>query len=214
MAFLSKSEFCELYLIKSKDLSNYIKRGNVVVDSDGLINSDEDKNRQFIVRRRAKMDNALADPAIKSDSPRAAARMREVMDGDSDSPSDGSGIMSLTQSDQHYKHYLAVKTERSAESERLKIAKMRGEVIPSELIPPVFLQHNQSFITAFKQAAEEMLTDYGKIKRFSIEEIAAMRAKLYSTINTYGKRAINDSLKAVAVIVQDFSIKRGVGERQ
>jgi len=213
MAFLSKKEFCDLYLIKSKDLSNYIKRGNVIADEQGFINTDEDKNRLFISKRHAKMDNVLADPEVTGDTARSRGRMRELMDGDNEDMEEETGLMSMTKSERHYKHHLAVKTERAAELDRLKIEKIRGEVIPSDLMPPVILQHNQSFVTAFKQVADQILTDYAKMKDFTVEEIAQMRDKMLYAINDGAKKAKDQSLKAVAVVVQNYSIKRGAGER-
>lgn len=199
--------------LQTKDLSNYAKRGNVVVRDDGQIDTLEDKNRAFLQKRHAKMDKALADPEIINDTPKAHTRMKQILSGNTEDDYDADGIMSVTASEKKYKHFLAVKTERAAELDRLKIEKAKGIMVPSELIQPVLLQHNQSITTAFKNGGEELLRMISKKRGLTGAELAYYRGEFVQIINTAIANATSASVAAVKNIISEHSERRGVGER-
>ena len=213
MAYLSKKEFAEVCILKTKDLSNYIKRGKVIVRTDELIDTDTDVNKAFIENRRAKMDVALADPEIASDKPGASRRMGQILGGDKPEKVDDTGLMSVVIADRHYKHHLAIKTERAAELDRLKIEKAKGIVVPSEPIIPIFLQHNQHILQEQKNADEEMLSLFAHKYGISSADTAHIRGEWVKRRNAAVQKATDATKKAIPALINDYSEKRGVGQR-
>lgn len=204
MALKTKKEFAALVNQSTRWLSVYIERGKVVVNKKGMIDTENVVNKSFLLQY---------DPTKKTEPQIPREETFKDPTATSERPAELGDIPDVYVSDARYKHFLALKTERAAELDRLKIDKIKGEVIPSDLMPPVILQHNQSFVTAFKNVADQILTDFAKIKNFSVAEIADMRGRMLQAINDGAKNATAMSLKTVSVIVKDFSVKRGVGER-
>lgn len=95
----------------------------------------------------------------------------------------------------------------------IEIAKKNGEVVPSEVILPVFIRHNKSLMTAFKNACDAMLTEYSKVKDMNPEEIAHIRSAVIGETNKAMTKATELTESDVKGIVDDYSVRKGVGER-
>jgi hypothetical protein len=194
MALLTKSEFAEMCGMKSNALAVYINpaRGEVIVGEGDFIDTSNEVNARFLEKRTAK----------------GKAKGLNI-----DAPKSMEGIPSYQDSEQLVKYYDALKREKEVEKLKIEIQKKRGEVIPSELIQPLILQHNQSTANAFKIAMERVLTDFIKIKDLNAEEAAQMRGVIIPAINDGIKNATQATLKALQGIINEYSERRGVGER-
>jgi uncharacterized protein (DUF885 family) len=107
----------------------------------------------------------------------------------------------------------AEKRQMEIEIMQLKADKMRGEVVPSNLIRPVIMQHNQHLVNDFKNAGDEMIRLMAKLKGFSGAETAKLKGDLINIINDSIKKATNSTLKSIQGIVDLHSESRGKGER-
>lgn len=197
MAFLSKKEFALACGMQSNQLSVNIKRGEVLVNDD-YIDTSLPINQAFMEKRVAKgkvrqlqQVSLAAQPTVPKDPT----------------------IPSYEESEQKVKYYDALKRAKEVEKLELDIQKKRGEVIPSELIPPVILQHNQSIITSIKNEFDEWLRNHAKRYDLGVNEIAEIRTQAVQWINTGMNKATAMSVRAVENIVKDYQDKRGVGER-
>ena len=84
--------------------------------------------------------------------------------------------------------------------------------MPVELIKPVILQHNQSILTEFKNAGDEILRIMSKKYSFSVEDLAFFKGELVKTINNSMSKAIYATTKSIDSIIQSHIEKKGVGE--
>ena len=84
--------------------------------------------------------------------------------------------------------------------------------MPSELIKPVFLQHNQSILTEYKNATDEIIRIFSKKRSLTVDEVAEIKTDLVKTINNAINNAIIISSKSIDSIISDHSDKRGIGE--
>jgi hypothetical protein len=206
MALLSKKEFAQQCNIETKALSVQISRGKVIVEND-LIDTNNDKNRAFLEKYMGR------DREIDKLPPKEPTKTIKTSSNEPEDGKDDSNIPSFTESERLLKHLDTQKRQKEIEKLEIDISKKRGEVIPSDLVKPIFLQHNQSIVTEFKNAADDFIRTISKKKALSVNETAEIRGKLVEIINQAMNKATTASVKAVDVIISDFSEKRGVGER-
>lgn len=195
----------------SNALAVYIKRGKVVVNGDGTIDTKEEKNIAFLEKQRSKKQGiSPVKPAKNKPLPVPES---DDTNQDDETDTDNSGVPHLATSERLLKYRQTIKLAKDIEKIDLEIEKKKGEVIPSELIKPVFIQHNQHILMAMKNADDEMLSIFGHKYGLTLEDIAWIRGEWTKKRNTALTEATNASAKAVDVIVADFSVKRGVGQK-
>ncbi len=211
MALLKKNELCELCNVKPKDFSNYVKRGNIIVKDD-FIDSNDEINKKFIEKRKNrfvnvdKQEEKPKTPAPKSNINSVIPENTPLTDVESHEG------QSYTESERQLKYLDTLKRRKEIEKLEIDIQKKKGEVVPSELIKPVFLQHNQSILTEFKNATDEIIRVFSKKKSLSVNEVAEIKTDLVACINSSINKAIATSVKAVDNIILEHSEKKGVGQ--
>ena len=200
MALLTKKEVADLCGLETKNLSVYITRGKVVVGENDLIDSTVDKNRAFIEKRKNKTVNIqIQTPTVlESKIPQQ--------------PTEKSEGQTYTESERQLKYLDTIKREKEIEKLEIEIQKKKGEVVPSELIKPVFLQHNQSILTEITNRTDEFVRIFSKKKSLTVNEVAEMRGELTSWINESMNKAILSSIKSVESIIEEHQLKKSVGE--
>ncbi len=212
MAIYSKKEFSSLCGIETKNLSNYINRKNVIATKDGFIDDSVDKNRAFLAKRRSKSSQKkIMTTVSKIEKNKKTVQTED--ESDENSFSDSHEGQTLEESQRHLKYLDTQKRLKEIEKLEIEIAKKKGEVIPSELIGPCVLQHNQSIITEFKNTADEIIRIIAKKKSLSVNEMAEIKGDLVVCINTSIQKATTLTANTIENIISDYSEKRGIGER-
>lgn len=128
------------------------------------------------------------------------------------SEEDNNDTPTLTNSTKKLKYLDTIKRTKEIEKLQIEIQKKKGEVVPVELIKPVILQHNQSILTEFKNAGDEILRIMSKKYSFSIEDLAFCKGEFVKTINNSMSKAIFVTTKSIDSIIQSHIEKKGVGE--
>lgn len=233
----TKAEFAEMCGISTSYLSVAIGRRNVVPNEDGMIDTEHPSNVAYYnkkvatkpelqVKKKITLDRPTGDQQIPREETYVAPKtykVRPVYDEEINEISaempqktlfDPDTLMSLPESEQRYKHNLAIKTERDAEIKRLEIEKKKGIVVPSAPIQPIFLQHNQHILAEMKNADEEMLTAFAHKYGISGADVAYIRGEWVNRRNVAMQKASEASAKGIAAIINDYSDKRAVGERE
>jgi hypothetical protein len=211
MALLTKQEFADRCGIETKALSVYISRKKVIVGENDLIDDRNDKNRVFLEKRQAK--------AVKLDDvpPQQIPREETWIDPDlaenENDPYDISSIPPLLVSERLLKHLDTQKRTAEISLLRIKEEKIKGTVIPSELVQPIVLQHNQHILMEQKNSDEEMLAMFAHKYSISGEDVAYIRGEWVKRRNSAIKTATEGTIKSVEAIIKDFSEKRGAGDR-
>jgi hypothetical protein len=204
MAIYSKKEFADYCGEQTKDLSNYIKRGTVVCDKDGNINSNEPKNNSFVQKRLSRLkekanNNEVNIPKTIQNTVittvTAKTNKTEKLEG-----------VSKTFAELEREKLIAdiAKKEADLEKALLTNAKIKGEVIPFGLMKPLIAQNNQSITTEFKNAAEELISNISKKKSLSSSEVAELNKTLVTVINEAIKKATDLSIKNINLIINDY----------
>lgn len=200
MALLSKIELCEMCNVKPKDFSIYVKRGNIIL-KDELIDSNNEINKKFIEKRKSRFANIQTPVVIESKPIIQQSQPQEQSEG-----------QSYTESERQLKYLDTIKRQKEIEKLDIEIQKKRGEVVPSDLIKPVFLQHNQSIITEITNRCDEFIRIFSKKRSLTVNEVAEVRGEVVSWVNESMNKAILASIKSVENIITEHSEKKGIGE--
>lgn len=210
MAKIPKKEFAELCGLTTGNLGNYIKRGHVVCVHD-LIDTTNPTNLRFLEKRSAK-DKADKQPAEGQKPKKTTAAQpkgKEIPDIEDLTPEE---VPSYEESERKLKYLDTLKREKEIEKLQIDIDKKKGVVVPSELIKPVFLQHNQNIVQEFKNTADEIVRTFSKKHSLGANEVAEIKGELVACINSAIKKAVHASISQVKNIINEHSIKKEVGE--
>jgi hypothetical protein len=217
----TRGEFAQLCGLSSGNLSNYIKRGKVIVDGE-YIDDNVFENREFLSKRQGfkEKNPGTSKPQkpkkVKSTTHDAEDSGDIFQDLDNFSPDDSddsedilSGSESLN--NKRMKVDIKKKTEE-AEILKLKKERIKGEIVPVDLMKNLFSMHTQSIVTAQKDGIEELLISLSVEARLSGEQLARLRRKMVDILNNSVDKAIIITQKNMQAVVGEFSIKREVGE--
>ena len=235
MPILTKKEFATKAGLTTGNLHNYILRGNVVVNENEGFDTEDERNALFLKKRAAKGKTAPPPAKKQAKTPKKepkptgkviepaqlAAMVEDSRNYEDDYDEESTDLgrtfdpeeADFSKLEAEYKRRQIAKITKEAEKLDLMNAKTRGETIPSVLIQPLFLQHNQSIMTEFKNAGDDLLRRLCKKHGIAQTELAGMRGELATSINSAMKKATAVSVKAVAGIISQHIDRRGVGER-
>ena len=91
---------------------------------------------------------------------------------------------------------------------------MRGELIPVELVKPLFIQFSKSISASFSDAADAVITEIGHKKKMTRAEKAELRARFVEVNNTAVDEGVKDTVKNIKHIAEEFADVRGKGENR
>jgi hypothetical protein len=205
MAIYPQKEFAALVGMPTGRLTIYANRGKVIIKNK-TIDTSIDKNEAFLEKYRTKNDEKEVKPDSKKNKSVPPANQN-------DPPGDPSPDQKYSESERQLKYLDTLKRKMEIEKIEIENAKKRGEVIPSQLLAPVILQHNQSIVTQFKIAVDDLIRIFGTVMSLNTNDIAEIRGKCYEAINHSVDKASENTVNSIKTIIIDYSNKRGVGER-
>lgn len=226
MAFLSKKEFADLCGIPTNALAVYERRKKVVLSGD-FYDDTLAKNKAFLKKKsvaKKKKGVATAEPPKKeikevkdnklppknsTDLPIYKKEPPEPKPKITDPEPDSTFLL-----DQEKIQLQNIQLELANEIAQIKIEKLRGDVIPTDIVRSTFMQHFKSITTSFHQGADNVLIKIAKKYDLSRQEVANYRGELISIINDCVKDAVEESKKSIQNIVNEYSQVKGVGERE
>jgi len=220
MALHNRNQFtqlCGLDPQKGGDrgiIGKAIERGNVVLTSEGLIDDTDYKNAKFYTNYQLK---AASRPPVEA---------VEVETSSSEIPADKktepkqrrTSVYQPKVDDSAFKldrELKLVELEKKGAETRLlhlKEQKLRGEVVPIELIKQLFTTHSQSIMTSHKDGLEELLINITQEARLSGEQLALLRGKMVQILNNGAGKAEAATKRYMRTLVDEYTVKREVGE--
>lgn len=213
MALHTKKKFCELVGIATKDLSNYIKRGKVVLSGE-LIDDEIKENVEFIKKRaELKVKEVIEKSSPANHEHKAASpnyeKIKTYIHENRTEPSD----LSIVELEKIKKTLDIDKITEEIEILKKKNEKLAGESIPTDLVKMLFAQYSKSVATSFHTAADNFLMEISKKHDIDREEMAKLRGELIKKINEANHKSIEDSQKMISNIVSEFTAKKQQGEK-
>jgi hypothetical protein len=208
MPKLTKKQFADLCGMPTNRLAIYIQRKKIEVE-DNEIDINNEHNRLFLEKYAKK--ESYVSPKKEKKKPEPTVIINLEPETISETPKERTNL-TLTQLEREKKLADLQKVEVDTRIAKLREEKLMGQNIPTELVKGVVSQMSKSFVSKFKDGAENILISVSKMKGLSNEEMAKLRGELVAIINESIKSSVNDCKKQVSTIVATYSNSRGVGE--
>ena len=218
MAEYSKKEFAALCGITPSALSNNITgaKGRAVkvkVNAAGKIDSTDPTNAYFLQKKLAERKIVLNNE-VGSDASEEETNTEAEAEFERNVNSAGGGaVVDIIQLDRHKKQLDINKISEEIEILKVKKEKLHGEVIPTDAVKMVLVQHTKSIVSEFQTAADNLIVKIAKQKGLNLNEQAELRGYLVDQINIAAAEAITTTKKSIKTIVNEYATKRGIGER-
>jgi hypothetical protein len=221
MPLLTKKEFAKQCGIKTNRLSVEIDR-NKVYEVDGLIDTDNELNAAFIERSKvltALRVKRIEQAPIKAAKPPKVKAPKVVIEDTDDDDDDieveeDGDLLDILSAEKKYKHFLAVRTERGAELDEIKIQKLQGILVPTELVKHLLRQHTSNITKVTKETLEDVIVLWAAKYKIQDDDTKKMRKTILEKINFGIDRAIADTKKQLGQLIDAYSETRGKGERK
>ena len=230
MAILTKKTFANQCDIETKYLSVDISRGKVVVNADGMIDTTEPKNQIYIQKKlMGKEPPQLSSPEptkpkiekisvprgnVAPQQPKASMQLPEgITEGEVNTALQMIEGMDYQQLEMLYKYLQGEKLKTDIEKNKIEIEKKMGVVVPSEPLIPIVKQHNHFILQEQKNADEELLLAMAHKYDIAPSDTAYLRGEWIRLRNDAVTKATNLTVKAIGDVINDYSEKRGVGQR-
>lgn len=211
MARLSQTEFAGECRVSTGYISVYIKRKKVFVDENGLIDMKDERNQTFMNKcqaRKAPLPTQEEQPPINqepeavtvSDDTNPATPTQVIQSAASKKPKGSDGVLK-------FKENLAIDTEKKAidvDILRMKRDKLRGDVIPTDVVKQAVTRIFAGLSSSIKQGSENWLTEISKRVGLNRNQIAELRGELIKIINESMDKAVEESKSSISHIVSEY----------
>jgi len=231
MALKTKKEFADMCGIDSKHVSTYAKRRLVVVRKDGKIDDTNEVNYAFLIQKgfvESKKKNGTADKrstgkastakptkkpvAKKKPEPKPKVEPKQTAEQLLIEKEKRERIEQLAAMDRDKLQADTDKKRHDAEIARIRMEKLQGLLIPTELAISVVQLQAESLKKAYHDACEKLIIIFSQKKKLNNSQTAEIRKELTGVINTAIDAGIKESKKGIKRIVKEYSEVRGVGE--
>jgi hypothetical protein len=212
MAYVSIQEFGDLIGKSHYWVHQYIKRGKIIKSGEH-IDTNYIVNEAFLKKWQSGTVKASANPRGRRSKEVDESAPPEIPKQKLFKPPPEPPKPSGFEMDAELKEFELRKKKADAELAEEKLRKVRGEVIPSDLIKSVFERYSRSAHMAFKNAAENLLQEIQQLSGLSNKEMADLRSRIIPITNEGIKEAFETALSEVDLIVDEYSQKRGIGEK-
>lgn len=235
----SKGDFLKLLGKFTKDgrpnhawLKVNIDRGRLNENQDGAIDTDDPLTQVFFrkwvslrgttVENRPKKEKPKKEPKIKEikekrpekiQKPEKKVKVLPPITDPEDLPSPQKSSDDLFDLELRRKRVELEKAETSHRLMIIKEQKLKGEIIPVDLVEILFQTHGQSVITAQKEAIEDILIKISAQHRLKAEQLAKLRGEMIDILNMNVDRARDITMAAMQAMLSEYSMKREAGER-
>lgn len=206
MALLSREEIVDRLGISHAYFNVYLKRKKINLNKDGLVDTNDPLNADFIKARMSKAPDIPVGESLKEQKQKAKEARNSVPIIEDSGVSKYDLEVSIKQADLE-------KKQNEIELLKIKRQKLEGELIPTELVTHVFVRQAKTITTEFHNALNSYISTLKSRYKLSNEDVALMRGEVTRLTN----KAIEDSttagLKDIESIVDDYSETRERGER-
>lgn len=227
MALISKREFAasmgmdyDLQSVRS-GISMNIKRGKIV-ETDGDIDDSHPMNVTYFLKH--KKDVAEQKEEVKPKSvvnKEVKAEKKKVVEKNQwhEPPETKQKKSQDKNTTDLYNLEVQVKKakiEKDISEKRmmdLREQKLRGELVPVELVTQLFASFSKSVFSVQKNTSEKIIANIARRFKFTEEQLAEIRGDLVLELNSGAQSTIDATKKELKPIVKSFSEKRGIGQK-
>lgn len=177
-----------------------------LIEVDGYIDTDHPINVKYLAGRVDRMQNGKKVgrkprtprnvPEIAQESfEQLAAKVGTIM---------GSSDLDALRAD---------KLVEETELLRMRKEKLRGDLLPIDLVTPVFVLFSKAMQTAFSDELEDIVREVSHAAKMSKQQTADLRKRVVDVINSATDKGVSEAKKGVRRLTMQYSDTRGRGER-
>ena len=107
----------------------------------------------------------------------------------------------------------AEKLVEETELLRMRKEKLQGELLPIDLVTPVFVMFSKAMQTAFNDEWEDIVREVSHLHKLGKQETASLRKRGVDVINSATNKGVIEAKKGINKLTAEFSDTRGRGER-
>lgn len=218
MALYTKAQFAEKCGIKNKGsayIATYIKRGKLILSGD-YIDDTVAENRDFLnkqIERNAKTEQNTKPPKSRAGHLKIAPPARPDIPVPNVSEPDYSGE-NTGGIDKKIKLQQYEKLKVDTRLQEIKEQKLRGVLIPTDLVRDLFARYTKLVVGEFGNTLDKFITRVSGEHAIPNEKQAKYRVEILDGINEMNESAINDTLKNLRQLIDEFKETRERGERK
>lgn len=207
MALYKKSQLAELLGKKTAWVSTYVRRGKLTMRGDWIDDTIEENSR-FIEKwlaKKVETDNDLSLNIPKTPKPEQKKypdpevpleRVNNIP------PQELPNFNSL----ERIKDATEIRRKESVIAlNELRARKMRGELLPADIVMNLFIMLAQQFQSNYKNGANHMIMEISHKAKLPAEVTSEMRTLLTSTINNSHKSAVSQTKKQLETLIADLT---------
>lgn len=202
MNILTRKDFCKLTGLKSKHFTTYLKRGKIVQENNGSFDIKNEINLLFLGKREIDLQKYFNDKNLentkKSNIPAPTIASEE------------SKIINKTE---NLEDQTLLEIERQRKIEQIKnlivdtllkeqkVLKIKGELIPKEVVLNLVKLINDINIKRFHQTANGFINLIGQKNNLNSSLIIDIRKKLIKEIN----RSSRDAMRMILIKLENIT---------
>ncbi len=220
MSLVSRKEYAAISKTKVANVNVYVKRGKVIVEDDGLIDTENPINKiatdNWVKLHYEKEAKKKIEQKISNEKPQEKPKVEKaVKRGRKPKTKADKHTEELLSLDQRKKQADVLLQERKAEVEKMKLDKLAGKLIPVDLVFQVLNIHNKSIFATFQSDVENLASVFCEIlaegDRSKLSEVTQkISEKLIDTVDKSKELAELEIDNAVA----EYAETRSRGERK
>lgn len=214
--------------LSAKHLNTYISRNKVIIESDGMIDIDNEVNQAFITSRlntQKKSSFSTVVPTPKKKTPQEPKKLKANSKAESfDNEENNEGTqydlnldvkeMTMAQLQTEKERRTVQKLGEEIELKRIQKEKLMGVVIPTDVVKAVFARQMKAIVSAFSQGVNDVSLKVAHRFSPSKQEIADLKKELIGVVNDSIKESSELGMKEIKSIVNEYSEVRGRGEKK
>lgn len=210
MPVYSRKEFADLCGVKHAYISVNVSRGKIIVSEDGRIDTVKLINKAFLEARQGKASSPTTEIPKEVDKPVKDKANVPTNPDEAAKTIHANNIYSL---ETERKELDVKKLRQETRLNQIKIEKQSGDVIPTDLVKDLVKQLFKTVTVSFHQGAENFISTIANQTEMSREQQATLRGELIGIVNQSVKESQAEMKFSLENIVNEYMVKRGVGQK-
>lgn len=215
MALYTKAQFAEKCRIAKKGsayIATYIKRGKIIASGD-YIDDTIQENAEFLRKQLEKNTANQAEISNKEEVPKVANPVRHVPAAPVIEDPDYIPNISA-EIDKKIKQQDLQKKQVEIRLLEIREQKLRGEVIPTNLVKEAFSRYSKLMVTEFDNTLDRVFSMAAMKFKISNEQMVTFKAEIKQELNKTTDIAADTMNSDITKIVNEHKESRSRGEKK
>lgn len=210
MPLLKPKNFAIAVGVSYNTLRQHISRGKLFKSGD-YIDSDFAPNKEYILEQTEGkgLNIDIVSNSEISNKPTGGAKANvKISKPEVQKPKETDGMYSRKRMAD------VLKTEKEIELKHLQIEKIRGELMPVDIVQKIMIVNMQSIFREFESACENIGSVYCEILGGNRDHLAKMAEEMRESLQDSIKNAKENSKAEITAVIKEYSATRNRGERK